>query len=122
MAELKMGNVTITGSIQFENIPLETYNKLIAILDGLNTPEEVEKTPVPVVKAHPTRSEKLIEFGKKLRTAREEDKLSRKELAAMIGYAPVTIGTWEIGACTPSNLAVDNLRKVFPNVDLPYLL
>lgn len=119
MAELKMGNVTITGNIQFENIPIETYNKLIAILDGLNKPEMPAEAPS---KPPHGRSELLIAFGKKLRAARTEDKLSRKELAAMIGYSPTTIGTWEIGACTPSNLAVDNLRRVFPEADLPYLL
>lgn len=36
MADLRMGDVTLTGSIVFEGITLDTYNKLIALLEGLN--------------------------------------------------------------------------------------
>lgn len=40
----------------------------------------------------------------------------------MIGYNPVTIGTWETAAGTPSRLAVDELNKVFTDKPLEYLL
>lgn len=49
MADLRMGDVTLTGSIIFEGITLETYNKLIALLEGLNGKESgtVETTVPP---------------------------------------------------------------------------
>ena len=70
----------------------------------------------------PTKNEKAVAWGKKLRALREENSLTRKELASMIGYAAVTIGTWETSGSTPSRLAVDELNKVFGDNALEYLL
>lgn len=125
MADLKMGGVTLTGSILFEGISLDTYNKLIALLEGLKkegagTAEVTVPPQNPVSK--PTRKERAVAWGKKLRALREENNLSRKELASMIGYAPATIGTWETAGSTPSRLAVDELNKVFGDNALEYLL
>lgn len=125
MADLKMGGVTLTGSILFEGISLDTYNKLIALLEGLKkegagTAEVTVPPQNPVSK--PIRKERAVAWGKKLRALREENNLSRKELASMIGYAPVTIGTWETAGSTPSRLAVDELNKVFGDNALEYLL
>lgn len=132
MADLRMGDVTLTGSIVFEGITLDTYNKLIALLEGLNGKRNgtVETTvppqnPVsePNVKTKKnTRTERAIVWGKTLRALREENNLTRKDLGTMIGYNPVTIGTWETAACTPSRLAVDELNKVFTDKPLEYLL
>ena len=133
MADLRMDGVTVSGSIRFDNVPLEVYNKLIALLNGLNGEGDMETEPVvstripakdPSKKARAARKERAVEFGKKLREIRKKHEMSRKELSALSGYAPTTIGTWEIGACTPSNLAVDKLRKIFPNESeqLEYLL
>ena len=125
MADLKMGGVTLTGSILFEGISLDTYNKLIALLEGLKkegagTAEVTVPLQNPVSK--PTKNEKAVAWGKKLRALREENNLTRKELASMIGYAAVTIGTWETAGTTPSRLAVDELNKVFGDNALEYLL
>lgn len=125
MADLKMGGVTLTGSILFEGISLDTYNKLIALLEGLKKEGEgTAKVTVPPQNpvSKPTKNEKAVAWGKKLRALREENNLTRKELASMIGYAAVTIGTWETAGSTPSRLAVDELNKVFGDNALEYLL
>lgn len=133
MADLRMDGVTVSGAIRFENVTLEVYNKLIALLYGLNGEGDARTEPSvpphnPVedkpTKDHSTREERAVQFGKTLREIREKHGLTRKDLSAMIGYAPVTIGTWEIGASIPSNLAVDALRKVFKeeSEELNYLL
>lgn len=132
MADLRMDGVTVSGAIRFENVTLEVYNKLIALLDGINREGDARTEPtVPPQnppeepkKARSTRELRAVQFGAKLREIREKHELTRKELSSLIGYAAVTIRTWEIGASVPSNLAVDALRKVFTeeSEELNYLL
>lgn len=133
MVDLRMDGVTVSGAIRFENVTLEVYNKLIALLDGINregdartelTVTPPQNPPEEPKKARSARELRAVQFGKKLREIREKHELTRKELSSLIGYAAVTIGTWEIGASVPSNLAVDALRKVFTeeSEELNYLL
>ena len=132
MADLRMDGVTVSGAIRFENVTLEVYNKLISLLYGLNGEGDARTEPtVPpqnppeeLKKTRSARELRAVQFGAKLREIREKHKLTRKELSSLIGYAAVTIGTWETGASIPSNLAVDALRKVFTeeSEELNYLL
>ena len=126
MADLRMDGVTVSGAIRFENVTLEIYNKLIALLYGLNVDEDKgTKATVPPqnpVTNKPEKDARLVDFGNKLREARVEAGFTRKELSELIGYSYVTIGAWENANATPSNLAVDELRKIFPQANLDYLL
>ena len=137
MANLRMGDVFISGSVVFEGVSLDTYNKLIALLSEVNASIEPKKEDLPAplteeevaespkeepkpVKPKTPREERAVKFGAKLKALRQAHGLSRKELSDMIDYTDSSICAWETGVNIPSTAAMKLLKDVFVGEDLTY--
>lgn len=137
MANLRMGDVFISGSVVFEGVSLDTYNKLIALLSEVNASIEPKKEDLPTplteeevaespkeepkpVKPKMPREERAVKFGAKLKALRQAHGLSRKELSDMIDYTDSSISAWETGVNIPSTAAMKLLKDVFVGEDLTY--
>jgi DNA-binding transcriptional regulator YiaG len=140
MASLRMGNVSISGSVVFEGVSLDTYNKLIALLSEVNATIETENLDLPshkpthkIVKKSkaptlllPRKDARYFEqkakWIDKVKALRAEYRLSASEFANKIGYSYATVYGWEHGLGLPSRDAVDEINKAYPDAQLPYIL
>ncbi len=62
-----------------------------------------------------------MQFNNILRNLREEEKMTKKELAAKLNISPSAVSMYELGERTPSVDVLESIADYF-NVDMDYLL
>lgn len=105
--------ITVSGTIAFQHIPSFTYRTILALLEGhalgsVETALDGEQKP-----EEQKPEDRTTPIGRTIRRLREIYRLSRKELAAAIGYSDEAVRMWETGENLPSRDAREELLTHF---------